>query len=815
MKDMWSRTGTMAEGDGGAAAVAAAGADEPKIIDFRKYLFLGMKWWWIIALGFFSGIVLSLVMIVKQEPQFLSTAKIQLTRPTGIPSNLQVRDYEAILGDYTRTEMNIIQGRKVKELAVEKMKAEGYEDGADGLSLGVGRLWETSILTIDVTGAEPKACADYANAVADAYIEYKNSSRSGQTRDTVTTLSQQATALSGQISDLEDKLMAYRRENGLVALEELGNPPAETLARLTRQAMDYRIERMLLEAQQPLLEEASDEVVLAALEYGGLQPAAIGRGVLAGAAEVAAGLGAGEGAAGAGTQPVSAEALINQGVVEPPRWGDLKRENAMLRAKLATYRKRYKDKHPLIVDTQRKLQENSDALQVELQFALDQYYSQLEALSIKEKSASEVEKSLEDQAEEIDRKRNEYSSLQRNLKRLNGLYDLIFNRLQEVDIATASALDSVIVLERAEVPTSPINPRNLQTLFIAALLGLAAGIALVLLIEFLDDTLKYPEDVAKALKAPFLGMVPGAHWKAETAAGYWLPNVDPSSGFSEAYRNIRSAILLRPGADGLKTLLVTSSVPREGKTTTAANLATSFAQSGKRVLLVDADLHRGKLHKIFGLKGETGLGDVLEGRSGWMGVVQKTSVDGLDFVATGIFPENPAEAIMRPALRQFLEDAGEAYDLVIVDAPPALAVSETAVMASLADAYLVVVLCGRTSRKLVRITMQQLNSRGGNLLGVLLNNLDMSRMGNYNAYNYYYTYYGYDYRYEDEPQEAAEPEKQEIPEVPDNPECPENPEVPESPEEWEDLAALDGAEVAVPEEKPVPEDPAAGTRAGN
>ena len=254
MKDMWSRTGTMAEGDGGAAAVAAAGADEPKIIDFRKYLFLGMKWWWIIALGFFSGIVLSLVMIVKQEPQFLSTAKIQLTRPTGIPSNLQVRDYEAILGDYTRTEMNIIQGRKVKELAVEKMKAEGYEDGADGLSLGVGRLWETSILTIDVTGAEPKACADYANAVADAYIEYKNSSRSGQTRDTVTTLSQQATALSGQISDLEDKLMAYRRENGLVALEELGNPPAETLARLTRQAMDYRIERMLLEAQQPLLE---------------------------------------------------------------------------------------------------------------------------------------------------------------------------------------------------------------------------------------------------------------------------------------------------------------------------------------------------------------------------------------------------------------------------------------------------------------------------------------------------------------------------------------------------------------------------------
>ncbi|MBR6021689.1 MAG: polysaccharide biosynthesis tyrosine autokinase, partial [Kiritimatiellae bacterium] len=460
--------------------------------------------------------------------------------------------------------------------------------------------------------------------------------------------------------------------------------------------------------------------------------------------------GAADGAGGA----VSPEALINQGVVEPPRWGDLKRENAMLRARLATYRKRYKDKHPLIVETQRKLQENGDALQVELQFALDQYYSQLEALTIKERSASEVEKTLEDQAEEIDRKRNEYASLQRNLKRLNGLYDLIFNRLQEVDIATASQLESVVILERAEVPSSPINPRNLQTLFIAALLGLAAGIALVLLIEFLDDTLKYPEEVSKALKAPFLGMVPGAHWRAETPSGYWLPNVDPGSGFSEAYRNIRSSILLRPGAASFKTLAVTSSVPQEGKTTTAANLATSFAQSGKRVLLVDADLHRGKLHKIVGGRVEPGLGEILSGKARWVDAVQETAVEGLDFVATGMFPENPAEALMRPELRKFLSEAGEAYDLVVLDAPPALAVSETAVLVSQTDAYLVVVQSGKTSRKLVRLTMHQMNSRGGNLLGVLLNNLDMSRMGNYNAYNYYYSYYGYDYRYEDEPQEA-------------------------------------------------------------
>ena len=155
---------------------------------------------------------------------------------------------------------------------------------------------------------------------------------------------------------------------------------------------------------------------------------------------------------------------------------------------------------------------------------------------------------------------------------------------------------------------------------------------------------------------------------------------------------------------------------------------------------------------------------------------------------------------MRPALRSFLEEAGSAYDLVIVDAPPALAVSETAVLVSLADAYLVVILSGRTSRKLVRITMQQLNSRGGHLLGVVLNNLDMSRMGNYGAYNYYYSYYGYDYRYEDEPQEETErvPSEETAP-APEGSETPDELDNQEEMDNLADLEALDGGEPVSPE----------------
>lgn len=710
--------------------------------DLRRYFFLMVKRWWVLTLCFFAAILISLVMIVRQEPKYQATAKIQLTRPVGLPSNLQSRDADIIVGDYVQTERNIILSEPVKTRAKEILGMSGEEWGRQEFSLRVDRTRDTAILLISASGREPKGAADYANAVVDAYVEYKLKTKGEKSQDTVTSLTQQATALSEQITEMEGVLAEYRRSSGLVALGEAGNPAAAALGELSRKSMEYRVQRMLLEAQQPMLAQASDEVVLAALEYG------------AGTAGNGAAMGDAVEEAGGEVRP---ESLISQGLVSPPRWEDLKRENARLKAALETYRKKYKDLHPLIVETQRKLQENSDAMQVELQFALNQYYSQLQALSIREKSTEQVEKSIEDQAEEIDRKRSEYASLERKLKRLNGLYDVVFNRLQEVDIASVVNAGSVLVLERARVPGSPMNPRNLQTLFIAALLGLAAGIGIVLLLDFMDDSLTYPDEAVAALGTTVLGVIPGAHWPEKGPEDRWVANVDGGSSFSEAYRNLRSAILLNPVGAKCKTLAFVSAVPEEGKTTTCVNLATSFARSGRRVLVVDADLHRGKLHRMMGGESGPGLSDILAGRTDWKDVVQKTRVEGLEFIATGLFPENPAEVLMRPEMGRFVKEAEGAYDLVILDAPPVLAVSESAVLATMADAYVMVVWSGRTSRKLVKVAMQQLASRGATTLGVALNNLELAKTGNYGAYSYYYQYYGYDYRYEDvtDEEEAA------------------------------------------------------------
>ena len=534
---------------------------------------------------------------------------------------------------------------------------------------------------------------------------------------------------------MEGELLAFVRENSVVGIQERGNVAANLLASLSRKSAEYRTQRMLLEAQQPLLTQASDEVVLATLEYG---------------------LPASSDAPPSGTAPAGetassegAESLLEHGVVAPPNWDSLKRENALLEAQLIAYRKKYKDEHPLIQETQLKLQQNEDALKVEIQFALKQYYSQLEALNIKEKAARQVEQEWEEQALEIDRKQKEYEGLQRNLNRLQGLYDLIFNRLQEVDISAGIQMESVRILERAIAPGSPLQPRNLQRIFLAALIGLAIGIGLIFALEFMDDSIRYPEEVARSLGMPFLGLVPTAHWKQSDDASYWLGNVDPASGFAEAYRNIRSALLLNPSGKPFRTLTVISAVPKEGKTTTSANLATSFAQTGHRVLIVDADLHRGGIHRFFGLQAGRGLSEILTGHSTLDQVVQHTAVEGLDLIGTGAFPDNPAELVLRREMKEFLAHASESYDLVILDAPPILAVSESTVIASQTDGVLLVVWGGRTSRKLVTAAVRQLLSRGANLLGFVLNNLDLARMGNY-GYSSYYHYYGYDYRYEED-----------------------------------------------------------------
>ncbi|MBN2562062.1 MAG: polysaccharide biosynthesis tyrosine autokinase [Phycisphaerae bacterium] len=716
----------------GPAAQRATPRKSLDVVDLKQYFHVVVKRIWLVALCFVLSLTFTVVSLVRQVPRYQSTATILLSRGLPLPARLR-QEETVLLGDYLATQQRIISSSLLIQRAKERLDRPQEEIGQKLGGVSVYPIGKTAFLGITASGPDPQFCADFANALAEEYMDFKEEERMNTSQATVLSLTQQANRLHEELKRAEERALAFARENSVVAIRERGNVAAQVLSSLAHEAAQYKMQRMLMEAQQPLLAKASEQVVLSALSTS--------LGLPLGVASIPSG-GAGEGGE---ERPVpGAEKVIEYGVVSQPQWQTLNRENAMLQARVVSYRKKFRDAHPLIQEALAAIEENKQSMDVELQFALNTFYSRLEALSIREQAARRVEQEWEDEALEVSRKLQEYGGIQRNSERLQSLYDLIFNRLKEIDISVGIEPESVQIMERARASSSPITPRKLQSIFLAALIGLGIGLGLVFGLEFLDDSIRYPEEVTHGLGLPFFGLVPAANWDPDDLRTHILSNIDQKSGIAEAYRNVRSALLFGTRQDGAKTIVITSAVPREGKTTTCLNLAVSLAQAGSRVLMVDGDLRRGELHKFFGLEAGKGFSDILVGQAKPEAVIQRTGLQNLDLVATGPFPPNPAEIVLRPELNAFLDYVRREYDRILIDCPPVMSVSEAGILASIVEGVIMVVWAGQTSRKLSQLAVQLLQERGARIMGCVLNNLDFGRVG----YYYYSTYYGYyDYGY--------------------------------------------------------------------
>ena len=724
------------------APSAGAGKKSFDIVLIKQYFHVIVKRIWLVALCFVVSLAVMVVMVVQQEPTYRCGASLLLSRGLPVPQRLMQTEIE-LLGEYITTQQLIVQSSLLFSRARERLNRPADEITRNITSVSVYPVGRTSILAIQVESRDPVIGAEMANALAEEYLDFKAEERMDTSQATVVSLTQQANRLHDELKKAEERALAFARENSVVAVQDRGNIAARHLAALADQAAAFRTERMFLEAQQPLLAQASDEAVLSTL-MGSSGPYARGMG-----ASIAS-LPQGTNDGSAAVISAGPAGLIEYGLVQRSGWEELRRRKSELESKLAEYRKRYRDAHPLVQTTMKELQGTEQATAIEMQFALRQFYSRLESLSIREQAAKRVEQEWEEEALEVSRKAQEYRNIQRNIERLGGLYDLVFNRLKEIDIAVGIEPETVRIMERAQPSYTPVTPRKLQSIFMAALIGLGIGLGLVFGLEYIDDSIRYPEEVTQGLGLPFFGLVPSANWDPEDLRTHVLANIDQKSGLAEAYRNIRSSLLFSGAEDSVRTLAMTSAVPKEGKTTTSINMAVCLAQAGSRVLIVDADLRRGEVHKFFGLEGGRGLSDILTGQAKPEAVIQRTGLPNLDLVATGPFPPNPAEIVLRHEFTAFVEYAKRTYDRIIFDCPPVLAVSEAGIIASQVEACLLVVWAGQTSRKLSQLAAQTLRERGANILGVVLNNLDFGRVGYY-YYSTYYGYYDYDNLYEKKP----------------------------------------------------------------
>jgi capsular exopolysaccharide synthesis family protein len=330
--------------------------------------------------------------------------------------------------------------------------------------------------------------------------------------------------------------------------------------------------------------------------------------------------------------------------------------------------------------------------------------------------------------------RREYNSMKRELGNLEYLRDKITARVLQEKVDAAIPKSGIVeVIESAEPDFRPVKPNKILNISLGVLFGLAIGIGLAFFIEYLDTSVKTIDDVERALQAPVLGVIP-------QNVGYLIAE-GPDSPHAEAYRVLRTNILFSLKDPKLNTITVVSGGAGEGKSTTIFNLATVFAQNGSRVLIVDSDLRRPSLHKILKVSNSVGLTNYLLKQSNLEEVIQTTPLATLDFLPSGKLPSSSMGVLSSAQMKELIRDLKRRYDYVFFDSPPIMGVSDASILSSEVDAVMQVIQYRRYPQPMTIRAKQMIEKVGGNLLGIVLNNINMASDENY----YYYSGYYYDY----------------------------------------------------------------------
>jgi len=581
--------------------------------------------------------------------------------------------------------------------------------------LDIRPIRRSRVVEIRFDSQAPELAARTVNAVAENYIQKNLEARWDAAQKASEWLSQQLRDLKAKLENSEDDLQKYAADNGLLFLEtEKGD--AESIVNQSVREVQEELTR----AQADRMEKESIFRLVQSGEYGSLP------GVL--------------------------DNKLLQDLTF--RLADLQREQAQL----ATT---FTDNYPKVKQTQSQIAEIQSSLERERWRAAQKISNDYFAALRREKLVREAFAEKLAEANQIAEKSVQYGILSREVDTNNGLYEGLLERLKEAGVSAGLKASNIRIVDPGTVPYKPIAPNYPLNLGLAAFLGLGLGICMAFLKEHLDQTIRYSQDVFHFLGVPVLGFIPsmsarnGKKLKGITAAdrefifgpansrtapGDTLIEDRPrndlgihkGSAFSEAFRELRTSVILSASGRLANSILVTSAQPGEGKTTVAVNLAFSLAQLGQPVLLVDADMRRPSIQKYFPQKGSK-LSSYLGGQGAWQQMVYPTPISRLNILHCGPIPENPSELLSSDRMRALIQESMTTYRFVILDSPPLLNRADSRILGSMVGATLLVVKGGETPRQVVQYAESQARSVGANLIGVVLNNLDSSL----NDYSYY------------------------------------------------------------------------------
>jgi capsular exopolysaccharide synthesis family protein len=429
-------------------------------------------------------------------------------------------------------------------------------------------------------------------------------------------------------------------------------------------------------------------------------------------------------------------------VQKDPEISALTKELAVLEARFAGIKQRYKHKWPEYKEIEEQVRSLQDSIEKQANRLIQSLRNN--AILAKE-NADRLSTLVADQEAlqlQLKEKKIKYDVLKRDADQSALLYQIVLQRMKETDITSKNKINNMRPVDLAEAPFKPVKPRWVLTILLGIIGGLGIAVGLAFFVNYLDDSIKSQDDVETYLRLPFLGYIPNIKTNSVVERDLQA-HLHPQSNAAEGFRTIRATISLTHKPDKFRVLAVTSTIPSEGKSLVASNLAIVTAQTGLKTLLIDADLRRPSVHKAYQLHSPIGLSSYLTEEANDMGnIVHRTEVPNLDVVCCGPVPSTPSELIGSKRMQEFLQLVGGRYDRVLLDCPPISAVSDPLIISAMSDGVVFVTKFNKIRREHARKSVQRVQNAGIHILGVVLNDIDFEGKD-----SYYYSYYYYQNRY--------------------------------------------------------------------
>ncbi len=728
---------------------------EEKEVHLRDYWKVIWKRRWTVLALFLIVLITTAIATFTMKPVYRGTVSIQINK-----ENPQVMDFKEIFSvnmwdlDYYQTQYKVLESRTLAKRVIKELKlsehpqfqpqpVSAFQQWSSNILKPIFDLFtpaktnaskkedvlseknpesspespkETALITsflgklkvepirnsrlvkVHFDSNHPELSAQVVNTLADSYIQLNVESRFIATEKIRDWLTKQLEDLKAKVERADESLQAFGSKHDIISLDEKENVTMQRLTELNEALTKAEAERMAKEALYKQTRDKNFDALPAILE--------------------------------------------NKLVM------DLKQSFIQLEAQYMKLSETFKPEYPEMVRLKNQMQSLQRRMDAEINKIATGIKNDYESSLRREyliKQAFDVQKAkvmvMKDQA-------IQYNILKRESDTNKELYKGLLQRMKETAVSAGLTMSNIQILDKAERPTGAYKPNARLNLLLAAVVGLFLGIGLAFFFEYLDNTVKTPEEVEQLMRLPSFGMVPEISYdrkkRVEQGSSYPVELVThghPKSILSEAYRNIRTSILLSFSEMPPKKIVITSPNPSEGKTTTVINTSIALSQTGAKVLIVDGDMRNPRIHKIFnGNENGMGLSNFLSGNAPIDSIIKKTEVPNLYYIPAGPIPPNPSELIGSKLFKEMIKILGSRFDHLVIDSPPALGFADSMILSTSVDGVVLVVLGGKTPRETLQRAKEILQQVNAKILGVVINRVDIHR-SDYGYYYYRYHYY--------------------------------------------------------------------------